>query len=827
MKKIINFLLLVLLTFGLASCINISQQFSIEYYVDGEKVELQPNSYYFGQYIVLSTPSIKENESFNGWYNNIELTGDKITYLYNTQENIKLYGEIVTDEEEYEDTNIKISDIYNLEKGSLVTIEGKITGIYGNNFYLSDNDKGILVYMGNTSDYSNLVELGNFVTISGAVDIYKTVYQISNITSIALSNKNFNVKNVYLTDVKQSTLKNYINDLVNIDKLEIKSIPSSNSFNNDISFEGSIDGTEVNIFMSKHLSSSIKDNLINKVKTLGIGSIVNLNNVHISYYSQYQIVLTSASDISLDTGTAISRGIELSKSSLTVDYDTELADILLQIKVYEKFSDSTKNELSKTQYSVNTNNYEKGKSGTFNFVYTYGDFNTTCKVVVKSQPMATTKVEVEKSPMLDVIENMAYDETTNTTYGVNIGLPSIGSPKVLVIPIEFTNSTAPANIVSNLEKAFFGTSADTGWESLKSYYYKSSYGKLDISGTVLKPYNTGKTTSYYDNLYKQYLKDLEKYESGKTDEYPDCVEYSIIREALKYYDNQINYQDYDYNGDGYIDSIYLVYTNKYSEDSDSFWWAYTNEFLTEEQEYYDGVEADFYMFMSYEFFFDKLNNQTVNLNTETLIHETGHLLGLDDYYDYDSSTGPNGGIGGGDMMDYNVGDHNAYSKLMLGWIDPYVVNGNTTTLTLNSFGSSGDAVIVFKQYDGSFFGEYYIIDFYTPDGLNAQGAGNNGLFSVSGIRIYHIDSTLNDPADCWSIFELTKYNNSYTDHLLIKLVEADGRNDIELGYSSENSDLFSAGDSFVNIKWYDKTNAGFSVKVNYIENGQANITIEY
>ena len=136
-------------------------------------------------------------------------------------------------------------------------------------------------------------------------------------------------------------------------------------------------------------------------------------------------------------------------------------------------------------------------------------------------------------------------------------------------------------------------------------------------------------------------------------------------------------------------------------------------------------------------------------------------------------------------------------------------------------------VCIFKVYNGTFFDEYYIIDFYNPDGVNETCAGDRGLFSEAGIRIYHIDATLNNPADCWSIYELTKYNNSYTNRLLIKLIEADGRNDILNNGYSENSDLFSAGEVYTNIKWYDNSNAGFSIKVNYIENGSANITIEY
>jgi len=52
-----------------------------------------------------------------------------------------------------------------------------------------------------------------------------------------------------------------------------------------------------------------------------------------------------------------------------------------------------------------------------------------------------------------------------------------------------------------------------------------------------------------------------------------------------------------------------------------------------------------------------------------VIHETGHALGLPDYYDYDDKVGPRGGVGGLDMMDNNWGDHNPFSKWLLGWLE--------------------------------------------------------------------------------------------------------------------------------------------------------------
>lgn len=47
-------------------------------------------------------------------------------------------------------------------------------------------------------------------------------------------------------------------------------------------------------------------------------------------------------------------------------------------------------------------------------------------------------------------------------------------------------------------------------------------------------------------------------------------------------------------------------------------------------------------------------------DSHTMIHETGHLMGIEDYYTYDK--GGWGPAGGGDMMDQNVGDHDAFTK---------------------------------------------------------------------------------------------------------------------------------------------------------------------
>ena len=75
---------------------------------------------------------------------------------------------------------------------------------------------------------------------------------------------------------------------------------------------------------------------------------------------------------------------------------------------------------------------------------------------------------------------------------------------------------------------------------------------------------------------------------------------------------------------------------------------------------------------------EQLASGNAKPDAHTFIHETGHMIGLDDYYSYDRGKGDYGGLGGLDMMDFNIGDHNGYSKWMLGWLHPQMVKNQVS-----------------------------------------------------------------------------------------------------------------------------------------------------
>ena len=399
----------------------------------------------------------------------------------------------------------------------------------------------------------------------------------------------------------------------------------------------------------------------------------------------------------------------------------------------------------------------------------------------------------------------------------------------MVIPIKFTNSSSDYDL-SRLEKAFNGSSNDTGWYSLKSYYETVSYGNLRFNANILAPFETG-----------------EKYRSSAASN----SDLKYIVNALKYYDDTIDYSVYDQNEDGKLDAVYFIYLAPYDSTGYSdLWWAYCTEQNGYTDYSFDGLEFDWYMWASFEFFdeaiyayydnsgkFVESKSIYVDINCETIIHETGHLLGLDDYYDYDMDNGVKGGLGSFNMMDCNQGDQDPFSKAILGWLSPTVITYSDYEKEVKSFTDNGDAIIISKNGSGSFFDdELYIIVYYTPTGVNELKKDCDcGLPSVSGFAIYHIDSTivskeyLDSANYALNSLEIFKYNNGGASRKLIDLVLATGSDaiDTEDYYVVTDDDLFKNGSSINSLTWYDGSSLGCTISFSDYSNQTAKVTIDF
>lgn len=428
--------------------------------------------------------------------------------------------------------------------------------------------------------------------------------------------------------------------------------------------------------------------------------------------------------------------------------------------------------------------------------------------VVSSTSVASSTLESSTTPSSSSLpsssetNNAAPFVPANLQYVQDLAdfwsIPSTGNPKVLVVPVEFPDYiyANASSVKANINIAFNGAGTSS-FQSLNSFYKTSSFNKLDLEGVVLDPFRTQFQSSYYENL---------------TSADPNSV---IIDEIMSFYNGTIDFSEFDYNSDGYLDGIYMIYNHPAGAWA-SFWWAYLYTYFGSST--YDGIRPTSYIWMPYEFVY--YNN---TIDPVTFIHETGHMLGLEDYYDYAEGDGSNNehGLGGADMMDYNAGDHNPWSKMILGWIDPLVVNTSMST-TLLPYISSGQALIITNQWNGTLFDEYLVAMYYTPTGFYT---GHNDFYfdGQPGLVLYHVDARLgfNNSQNYPTMYV---NNNTDTTYKLIKYIEADGNNSLYNGNPAGwmwAADVYRPGNIFrqnrnANYAWNQGSKPAMNFTINFV-----------
>jgi hypothetical protein len=211
------------------------------------------------------------------------------------------------------------------------------------------------------------------------------------------------------------------------------------------------------------------------------------------------------------------------------------------------------------------------------------------------------------------------------------------------------------------------------------------------------------------------------------------------------------------------------------------------------------------------------------------------------------------------MMDYNVGDHNGFSKAVFGWLTPKVVT-KPTDVSLRPLYQQPDVAIIPINYDDTLLDEYLLIEYYQPQGLNQkdsiqQFAGYYPrTFSIDGIKIYHIDARLGRFIRGLGSFQFSDYvrnigvrtNDVYygiansntasrsavASNKLLRLLEPDGSTRLRHGYVATNRSLFTEGMAFdetnyPNYTFNNGTIFNYSITIDTIDTEVATISISW
>jgi|GEM_PF-1180236 len=332
-------------------------------------------------------------------------------------------------------------------------------------------------------------------------------------------------------------------------------------------------------------------------------------------------------------------------------------------------------------------------------------------------------------------------------------LPSTGTVNLPVVLINYTDTTTEYT-TTDFQSLLFGDNPAiaSGPGSMADFYEEASYGELNLTGgdTGVTGWETADNT--HDYYGENYTRAAE-----------------LAREAVVEADPEMNFSQYDNNGDGYVDGVIVVHQGPGQEatgDASDIWshrWDFTSAGLSAYQTD-EGVTVNSY----------SLQPETYNGGITTVgvvAHETGHLFGLPDLYDTNGGSegiGDWGLMGGGSWNGITrAGDSPAhpvaFHKWKQGWVTPTERPLTGPMGTLDPYTSNPS---VFRWLDN-------------PNGVEVGGTGE--YFLASNRRLTGFDRGLPGPGMLITHIDESQTSNDNEDRKLVDVEAADGAQDMDKG----------------------------------------------
>lgn len=343
--------------------------------------------------------------------------------------------------------------------------------------------------------------------------------------------------------------------------------------------------------------------------------------------------------------------------------------------------------------------------------------------------------------------------------------PTKGSPKTIVILVEFQDQKLRTE---NAREYFQRMMMEKGFNeygaqgSANDFFVESSRGQFNPQIEVYGPVQLKEKKRYYGRNV------------GGTPGADAAVEDMII-EAVRGVDSEVDFRQFDTDGDGDIDNVCVIYAGEgeaTSSQAVDIWphasYIYDNFMLTE---MLDGVRLNHYICLN-EFL--RAYNRAAGIGT--FVHEFSHVLGLPDIYDteYNMENEGKDPVTAGSWSVMDNGPYNgfglcpprfsAYEAYVMGWLDPKEIAGPA-----NCYLTPGNGEAFYIATDKP--NEFYMFEARKREGFDT-------FLPYDGMLIWHIDFYKRS----W----LRNDVNVNANHHRIQLIKADN----ELTEKTNRNDAF-------------------------------------
>ena len=305
----------------------------------------------------------------------------------------------------------------------------------------------------------------------------------------------------------------------------------------------------------------------------------------------------------------------------------------------------------------------------------------------------------------------------------------LGQKKGLIILAEFQNK----HFLPEHDRAYFervanerGFSEGDYRGSVKDYFLSQSDSLFELDFDVVGPVTVSKNYEYYG-------------QPGAAD--VDAHPWEMVVEACELVADQVHFADYDWNGDGFVEQVFVLYAGQGQSDSYDVNTIWPHEYELHQivengihvygkgHEMPDGLIIDTYACSN------ELTSQDGPSGIGTICHEFSHCMGLPDLYDVDYNG--NFGMGHWSLMANGVyngrafipAGYTSYERMACGWRQPVELCKDTLVSDMKAVSDGGDTYIVYNE---AYPDEYYLLE-------NRQPTGWDAALPSAGLLVLHVD----------------------------------------------------------------------------------------